>query len=110
MGLIKPQQFEVWLTNLDPTIGHEIKKTRPAVIIAPDELRLLKTTIIAPLTSQGFGFPCRVKCRFQNRSGLILLDHVRSIDKRRLIKKLGGLNITTATKISDVLVKMFTLA
>ncbi len=100
-------RFDVWLVPLDPTIGHEIKKTRPCVIISPNELSQLSTVLVAPLTTQGFKFPSRIKCLFQNKSGFILLDHMRAVDKRRLIKKLGTLDKHTARRICDILQEMF---
>lgn len=100
-------RFDIWLINLDPTIGKEIKKTRPCVIISPDEMSKLSTVIIAPLTSKGFDFPTRVKVTFQNRDGLVLLDHIRSVDKKRLIKKIGKLEESKSKEICQVLNDMF---
>lgn len=103
----KPLRFDVWLVALDPTIGREIKKTRPCVIISPDEISALSTVIVAPLTRQGFEFPIRIKCKFQETPGLILLDQMRAIDKSRLLKKLGSLDKRTARKTCDILLEMF---
>jgi len=100
-------RFEVWLINLDPTVGKEIQKTRPCVIIAPNEMNALHTTIIAPLTPKGFNFPMRVKVNFQDKDGLILLDQIRAVDKQRLIKKLGVLDNKKSKEVSKVLVDMF---
>lgn len=100
-------RFDVWLVPLDPIIGREIKKTRPCIIISPDEISQLSTLIIAPLTSKGFGYPTRVKCQFQNKSGLILLDQLRSVDKKHLVKKLGALDVQTQQKICTSLQEMF---
>jgi mRNA interferase MazF len=102
-----PMQYDVWLVSLDPTIGKEIKKTRPCVIISPNEISALSTVIVAPLTSKGFDFPVRVKSRFQSKDGLILLDQIRSVDKQRLVKKLGILDKKIARKVSETLVEMF---
>jgi len=79
---------EIWLVNLDPTVGSEIRKSRPCVVISPDEMNQhLKTVIVAPMTSQGFAAPFRTAITFQKTSGLILLDQVRTLDKSRLIKR-----------------------
>jgi mRNA interferase MazF len=102
-----PMRFDVWLVALDPTIGKEIKKTRPCVIISPNEISALSTVIVAPITSQGFDFPVRVKLKFQDREGLILLDQIRSVDKQRLVRKLGIIDRKTASKVSETLVEMF---
>ena len=85
-----PRRFEVWLVNLDPTQGSEINKTRPCVVISPDELnRYLRTVTIAALTSVGRDYPSRVNCQFQGKAGQVALDHIRSVDKSRLVRKLG---------------------
>jgi mRNA interferase MazF len=102
-----PMRHEVWLVSLDPTKGKEIKKTRPCVIISPNEISALATVIVAPMTTQGFHFPVRVKCKFQDKDSLILLDQMRAVDKQRLVKKMGSLDRRTARKLSDILVEMF---
>jgi len=85
------KRFEVFLVNLDPTVGHEIKKTRPCLIISPDEMnRNISTLIVAPMTTKGRKYPTRVSCSFQNKRGQIILDQIRTIDKERLVKKLGS--------------------
>lgn len=95
-----PQRFEVWLVNLDPTQGSEINKTRPCVVISPDELnRYLRTVTIAALTSSSRSYPCRVDCQFQGKSGQVALDHIRSVDKTRLVRKLGILEVATAQEV-----------
>ena len=105
-----PQRFEVWLVNLDPTQGSEINKTRPCVVISPDELnRYLRTVIIAALTSTARSYPSRVDCQFQGKAGQIALDHIRSVDKSRLIRKLGVLDAATAQDVCDRLVELFQL-
>lgn len=101
------KRFEVWLVGLDPTVGHEINKTRPCVIISPDEMSALATAVIAPLTSKGFPFPGRVPTQFQGKQGLILLDQMRAVDKSRLYRKLGTLNKATQTDLCATLQEMF---
>ncbi|EGW21019.1 type II toxin-antitoxin system PemK/MazF family toxin [Methylobacter tundripaludum] len=100
-------RFDVYLIELDPTIGSEIKKTRPCVIVSPNEMNCLKTVLIAPMTTQGFHAPSRVKLQFQDKTGLVLLDQLRSVDKSRLVKKLGIINAKTQKMISSTLVDMF---
>ena len=103
-----PQRFEVWLVNLDPTIGSEISKTRPCVVISPDELnRYLRTVTIAALTSAERAYPSRVVCRFQGKSGQVALDHIRSVDKSRLVRKLGALSAATAQEVCARLLELF---
>lgn len=105
--MVNPKRFEVWLINLDPTVGREIQKTRPCVVVSPDEMAALQTVIIAPLTSKGFEFPMRVKVRFENKDGLILLDQLRSVDKTRLVKKLGAIEESKAREVCGLLQQMF---
>lgn len=103
-----PKRFEVWLVNLDPTIGSEIRKTRPCLIISPDEMnRFIHTIIIAPLTTQGKSYPSRIPCVFQKKSGQIVLDQLRTIDKQRLIKRLGRIESTTGRDVLSRLQEMF---
>ncbi len=104
---IYPARFQVWLVQLNPTRGHEINKTRPCVIISPDEMLSLGTVIVAPMTSKGFDCPSRVHCRFQLKKGLILLDQMRAVDKIRLVKYLGVIGKETQSKVADKLVEMF---
>ncbi|CAK8715922.1 mRNA interferase [Candidatus Electronema halotolerans] len=106
---MKPEihRFEIWLVQLDPTKGSEIKKTRPCVVIAPDEMSVLHTVIVAPMTSKGFAFPSRVQCVFQGKKGLILLDQIRTVDKARLMQKLGLLSKTTQVKLTNCLQEIF---
>ncbi|NML67499.1 type II toxin-antitoxin system PemK/MazF family toxin [Hymenobacter sp. RP-2-7] len=102
------QRFEVWLVNLDPTQGSEINKTRPCVVISPDELnRYLRTVTVAALTSAQRAYPSRVDCQFQDKAGQVALDHIRSVDKARLVKKLGAIATDTAKEIGDRLVELF---
>jgi len=99
---------EIWLVNLDPTVGSEIRKSRPCVVISPSELNdHLKTVIVAPMTSQGFQAPFRVSLTFQGTTGLVLLDQLRTIDKSRLIKKLGRLQPKTLTTTLQKLQELF---
>ena len=100
-------RFDIWLVQLDPTKGHEIKKKRPCIVISPDEMSLLKTAIVAPMTSKGFNFPTRIQCTFQGQKGLILLDQIRAVDKSRLVKKLGVISKTTQIKVCDCLQELF---
>ena len=103
-----PQRFEVWLVNLDPTQGSEINKTRPCVIISPDELnRYLRTVIIAALTSSPRAYPSRVNCEFQGKAGQVALDHIRSVDKTRLVRKLGILAEQQAKDVCERLAQLF---
>ena len=100
-------RFEIWLAQLDPTQGSEIKKTRPCVVISPDEMSALKTAIVAPMTSKGFGYPTRIQYAFQGKKGLILLDQMRAVDKARLIRKLGVISQSTQMKIINCLQELF---
>ena len=100
-------QYDVFLISLDPTIGHEIRKVRPCLIISPDEMnRHIQTVIIAPMTSQSHVYPSRVPVRFQNKNGWIVLDQIRAVDKRRLIRKLGSLNQKTVRRVKAVIKEM----
>jgi mRNA interferase MazF len=101
-------RFEVFLVSLDPTTGHEIKKTRPCTIISPDEMnRHIGTIIIAPMTTKGRNYPSRVKCTFQGVEGQVVLDQIRTVDKSRLVKKLGRLSASASESIVRVLSEMF---
>ena len=102
------KRFEVYLVNLDPTFGREIKKTRPCLIISPDEMnRYIGTIIVAPMTTRGRAYPTRVACRFQGKDGQIILDQIRTIDKRRLVRKLGRIDETSQDEVLSVLADMF---
>jgi mRNA interferase MazF len=102
------RRFEIYLVNLDPTVGSEIRKTRPCVVISPDEMNLhIRTVIVAPMTTQGQAYPTRVPCRFQGKSGRIVLDQIRTVDRSRLVKKLGKLTEAQASATLDVLAAMF---
>lgn len=107
MGMVV-KRFDVFLVNLEPTIGSEIQKTRPCLIISPDEMnRNIRTVIIAPMTTKGRNYPTRVICRFQGKDGQIVLDQIRTIDKSRLVQKLGQLKRETSSKVLDTLAEMF---
>ena len=102
------RRFEVYLVNLDPTIGSEMRKTRPCVTISPDEMnRHIATVIVAPLTTRGRSYPTRVACRFQGRDGHIVLDQIRTVDKARLVRRLGKIDPTTQAAVLTVLAEMF---
>jgi len=102
------RRFDVWLVPLDPTRGHEIKKTRPCVVVSPDEMNLnLGTVIIAPMTTKGMDVSFRVACAFQGLHGQVVLDQIRSVDKTRLVKHLGRLSPGTGERILEVLGGLF---
>lgn len=101
-------RFEIYYVNLDPTIGREIKKTRPCVIISPNEMNHhIATVIIAPLTSKLRNYPTRIPCKVEGKQGQIVLDQIRTVDKVRLIKKIVTLNRITQKKVLSVLKEMF---
>jgi len=107
MGMVI-NRFEVWLVNLDPTIGSEIKKTRPCLIISPNEANIYLDTVIAsPMTTILRKYPTRVTCSFQKKKGQVALDQLRTLDKKRLVKKLGKLDTTTCRKICNTLQSFF---
>lgn len=99
---------DVHLVRLDPTLGSEIQKTRPCVIVSPDELNAhLRTVIVAPLTTGGRAYPWRIRCRFQQRAGYVVLDQLRTVDRERLVKRLGALPDQTLTDVLRALQEMF---
>ena len=101
-------RFDVYLINLDPTEGSEIKKTRPCLIISPNEMnRHIRTVIVAPMTTAGKDYPTRVPCTFKKKMGQIVLDQIRTIDKKRLIKKLGMIDPGTQSDVISVLQRLF---
>jgi mRNA interferase MazF len=103
-----PRRGDVFLASLDPTTGREIKKTRPCVVVSPDELNdHLSTFIVAPLTTGGHAYPFRIGCRFEGRDGFVVLDQVRTVDRRRLVKRLGRLSPVSMRKVLGVLREMF---
>jgi len=102
------KRFEVHLVNLDPTLGSEIQKTRPCLIISPDEMNNhIATVIIAPMTTKGRDYPTRVNCQFEGKDGQIVLDQIRAVDKSRLVKKLGEISVDSQKAVLAVLLEMF---
>jgi len=100
---------DIFLITLDPTRGEEIRKTRPCVVISPDELNAhLHTYIVAPLTTGSHQYPFRISCQFQGRAGHIVLDQIRTVDRERMVKKLGKLPSSTLTHVMTILQEMFT--
>jgi mRNA interferase MazF len=103
------KRFEVYLVNLDPTIVSEIQKTRPCLIISPEELNNhIATVIVAPMTTKGRDYPTRVSCQFEGKDGQIVLDQIRTVDKTRLVKKLGKISGSTQKEVLAVIMEMFT--
>lgn len=108
MGMVKNlNRFDIVLVKLNPTVGSEIQKTRPCILISPDEMSRLKTVIVAPMTSKGFDFIFRPKINFENKEGLVLLDQIRAIDKSLIIKKIGTIDNSTSEEIINTLQEMF---
>ena len=102
------RRFEVYLVQLDPTVGSEIQKTRPSVVISPDEMnQVIRTVIIAPMTSKGRPYPTRIDCRFQRKAGQVVLDQIRTVDKSRLIKRLGQLEESVQMVVLKTLAELF---
>ena len=106
MAMVK--RFEVYLVLLDPTVGSEIQKTRPCAVVSPDEMnRYIQTVIVAPMTTKGKKYPTRVECKFKGKKGQIVLDQIRTVDKTRLVKKLGDLSAKIQEESLRVLAEMF---
>jgi mRNA interferase MazF len=102
------QRFQVYLVNLDPTVGSEIKKMRPCLIISPDETnRWIATVIVAPMTTRGRPYPTRVAVKFQGKDGQVVLDQIRAVDKSRLVRRLGTINEPTQKDVLATLAEMF---
>lgn len=102
------RRFEVYLVNLDPTLGREIQKTRPCLVISPDEMNeLIATVIIAPMTTKGRKYPTRVDCLFEGKEGQIVLDQIRTVDKVRLVRRLGRITPSTQKEVLAILAEMF---
>jgi mRNA interferase MazF len=107
MGMVV-NRFDVFLVNLDPTIGSEIQKTRPYVVISPNEINHnISTVIVAPMTTKGKTYPTRVSCDFQGKQGQIALDQIRTVDKIRLVKFLGQISADEQKTILEILAEMF---
>jgi mRNA interferase MazF len=99
---------EVYLVNLDPTVGSEIKKIRPCIVVSPDEINhYIRTVIVAPMTTKGRRYRTRIPCRFQDTEGLVVLDQIRTVDSVRLVKKLGTLDAETMKAVLETLQEMF---
>jgi mRNA interferase MazF len=100
---------DIFLVNLDPTRGGEIQKTRPCVVVSPDELNAyLRTFVIAPLTTGGHPYPFRVPCRFEGQVGYVVIDQIRTVDRERLVRRLGKLSSSTLSRVLAILQEMFT--
>ena len=101
-------RFDVFVVNLDPTVGSEIRKARPCVVVSPDEMnRYVRTVVVAPLTTAGRTYPSRVRVSFADRRGQVVIDQLRTVDKARLAKRLGALRADEATAVLDVLRAFF---
>jgi mRNA interferase MazF len=101
-------RFQIYLVNLDPTVGREIRKTRPCLVVSPDDMNHhVLTVIIAPMTTKRQPYPTRVNCRFKGKDGQVVLDQIRAVDRARLIKRLGQLDSPSAARVLDILLKMF---
>lgn len=102
------RRFEVYLVNLDPVVGSEIRKTRPCAVISPDQMNShIATVIIAPMTTKSRPYPTRVGCMFQDKQAQVILDQIRTVDKIRLVKRIGALDDTTKQEVLGVLAEMF---
>jgi mRNA interferase MazF len=103
-----PRRDEVWLIRLDPSLGAEIRKTRPSLVVSPDEMNEpLQTVLVAPMTTTLRNYPTRVTVKFQGKTGQIALDQIRAVDRERLVRKLGTIPERIGQEVSDVLVEMF---
>lgn len=101
------KQYEVYLISLDPAIGHEIKKARPCVIISPDEMnKNISTVIIAPMTTQSLFYPTRIPLKFTGKEAWIVLDQLRTVDRKRLIKKLGEIEQKIINQVKPIIKEM----
>jgi mRNA interferase MazF len=108
LDVVKPRRFEVYLVWLDPAVGAEMQKMRPCVVVSPDESNaLLRTVVIAPLTSQPKKFPERIMIRFQNQDAEIGIDQLRAVDKSRLRRRLATLDVEDSRRIANALVEFF---
>jgi len=101
------RQYDIFLICLDPTVGHEIKKSRPCIVISPDEMnKQISTVIVAPMTRQSYPYPTRVPVRFRRKNGWVVLDQLRTVDKKRLIKGLGEIEHSTINRIKSTIKEM----
>jgi len=101
------KQYDIYLISLDPTIGHELKKSRPCIVISPDEMNQhISTVIIAPMTTKSHPFPTRVPIEFKGKEGWVVLDQIRTVDKQRLVTKLGQLRPSLIKKVKAVIQEM----
>lgn len=106
--MIPPDRFDIWLVSLDPTRGSEIRKTRPCLIVSPDEMNHhLRTVMIAPMTSTQKSYPSRINLVFRGKKGQVVLDQLRTVDRGRLVRKLGRISRTRALEVSQRLQEMF---
>ena len=102
------RRFDIFLVSLDPTAGSEIRKTRPCLIVSPDEMnRHIATVIVAPMTTKGRPYPTRIPCQFQGKKGQLVLDQLRTVDRARLVRRLGRLSAATQTRVLAALAEMF---
>ncbi|HUF12643.1 MAG TPA: type II toxin-antitoxin system PemK/MazF family toxin [Longimicrobiales bacterium] len=102
------RRFEVVLVNLDPTVGREIRKTRPCLVISPDEMNeAIRTLIVAPMTTKGRDYPTRVPCRFKGKTGQVVLDQIRTVDRARVTRKLGRISDAVGTRVLATLSELF---
>jgi mRNA interferase MazF len=109
MGVVNyPRRDEVWLTALDPSKGSEIKKTRPCLVVSPDEMNeALQTALVAPMTTVIRSYPTRVDINFRNKKGQVALDQLRAVDRERLVSRLGAISAKSASAVSRILMEMF---
>jgi mRNA interferase MazF len=108
VGGMEIRRGEVYLINLDPTLGGEIQKTRPCIIVSPDELNAhLRTFIVAPLTTGGHPYPFRLPCQFEGKAGFVVLDQIRAVDRERLVRRLGQISPEVLNLILETLQEMF---
>lgn len=102
------RRFDVFLVAMDPSVGHEIRKTRPALVISPDEMNeFLSTYLVAPMTTKGKPYPTRITCTFQRKQGQVVLDQIRTVDERRLLRRLGRIGPSTQREVLAALQEMF---
>lgn len=102
------KRFDIYLTELDPTVGYKIQKTRPCLVISPDEMnRHIRTVMIAPMTTRSRAYPTRVACSFEQRDAYIVLDQIRTVDQQRLIKRLGTIDRETQEAVLNALAELF---